>query len=88
MLRNHGADLRGAAPRGPRPYLLPDFNLLGFNYRMTDLQGAVGLVQLAKLDRFIAERERWAAGTCRSCVAAVAAHAAAAGRRPTRGRRS
>ena len=40
--------LRGAAPRGPRPYLLPDFDLLGFNYRMTDLQGAVGLVQLAQ----------------------------------------
>src|SRR5262249_40827718 len=41
---------------GPRPYLLPDFDHLGFNYRMTDLQGAVGLVQLAKLDRFIDER--------------------------------
>ncbi len=27
-----------------------EFNLLGFNYRMTDLQGAVGLVQLAKLN--------------------------------------
>jgi dTDP-4-amino-4,6-dideoxygalactose transaminase len=30
--------------------------LLGFNYRMTDLQAAVGNVQLTKLDRFIAER--------------------------------
>jgi dTDP-4-amino-4,6-dideoxygalactose transaminase len=27
---------------------------------MTDLQGAVGLVQLRKLDRFVAERQRWA----------------------------
>jgi dTDP-4-amino-4,6-dideoxygalactose transaminase len=40
--------------------LLPEFNLLGFNYRMTDLQGAVGLVQLAKLDRLIQERQQWA----------------------------
>ena len=40
--------------------LLPDFDLLGFNYRMTDLQGAVGQVQLRKLDEFIAERQRWA----------------------------
>jgi dTDP-4-amino-4,6-dideoxygalactose transaminase len=48
------------AHHGLRPYLLPDFNLLGFNYRMTDLQGAVGLVQLSKLDKFIAERQRWA----------------------------
>jgi dTDP-4-amino-4,6-dideoxygalactose transaminase len=61
MLRNHGA----AVPEeqrhlGPRPYLLPEFNLLGFNYRMTDLQASVGIVQLRKLDRFIAERQEMA----------------------------
>jgi perosamine synthetase len=61
MLRNHGAEIsEEQRHRGPRPYLLAEFNLLGFNYRMTDLQGAVGLAQLAKLDRFIAERDRWA----------------------------
>ncbi len=61
MLRNHGAEIsEEQRHRGPRPYLLAEFNLLGFNYRMTDLQGAVGLTQLAKLDRFVAERERWA----------------------------
>lgn len=60
-LRNHGASVsEEQRHHGPRPYVLPDFNLLGFNYRMTDLQGAVGLVQLAKLDRFIAERRQWA----------------------------
>jgi dTDP-4-amino-4,6-dideoxygalactose transaminase len=60
-LRNHGASLSEEQRHvGPRPYLLPDFNLLGFNYRMTDLQGAVGLVQLRKLDRYIDERDRWA----------------------------
>ncbi len=61
MLRNHGASIsEEQRHHGPRPYLLAEFNLLGFNYRMTDLQGAVGLVQLAKLDQFIAERQRWA----------------------------
>lgn len=61
MLRNHGAGIsEEQRHHGPRPYLLPDFNLLGFNYRMTDLQGAVGVVQLSKLDKFIAERQRWA----------------------------
>ena len=61
MLRNHGASVsEEQRHRGPRPYLLPEFNLLGFNYRMTDLQGAVGLVQLGKLDGFISERERLA----------------------------
>ncbi len=61
MLRNHGAAVsEEERHRGPRPYLLPEFNLLGFNYRMTDIQGAVGLSQLAKMDAFIAERQRWA----------------------------
>lgn len=60
-LRNHGAEIsEEQRHKGPRPYLLPEFNLLGFNYRMTDLQGAVGLVQLGKLDSFIAERQQWA----------------------------
>lgn len=60
-LRNHGAEIsEEQRHQGPQPYLLPDFNLLGFNYRMTDLQGAVGLVQLGKLDPFIQERQSWA----------------------------
>lgn len=62
MLRNHGASVsEEERHQGPRPYLLPDFDLLGFNYRMTDLQGAVGLVQLRKLDQFIDERAQMAA---------------------------
>jgi dTDP-4-amino-4,6-dideoxygalactose transaminase len=61
LLRNHGASIsEEQRHKGPRPYLLPEFNLLGFNYRMTDLQAAVGVVQLAKLDRFVAERDEWA----------------------------
>jgi len=60
-LRNHGADLSEEQRHvSPKPYVLADFNLLGFNYRMTDLQGAVGLVQLAKMDRYIDERRKWA----------------------------
>jgi perosamine synthetase len=61
ILRNHGASISEEQRHtGSSPYLLPEFNLLGFNYRMTDIQGAVGLVQLGKLDRFIAERQQWA----------------------------
>ena len=61
MLRNHGASIsEEQRHKGPRPYILPDFNILGFNYRMTDLQGAVGLVQLSKLDTFLAERRKHA----------------------------
>jgi len=60
-LRNHGASIsEEERHHGAQPYILPDFNLLGFNYRMTDLQGAVGIVQLSRLDAFIEEREKWA----------------------------
>lgn len=60
-LRNHGAEISEEQRHvGPKPYMLPEFNMLGFNYRMTDLQAAVGLVQLAKLDQFTEERSRWA----------------------------
>ena len=70
-LRNHGASVsEEVRHNGPRPYLLPDFNLLGFNYRMTDLQGAVGLVQLGKLDGFIAARAR-AAATYRDALSGL-----------------
>lgn len=62
MLRNHGASIsEEQRHHGPRPYILPDFNMLGYNYRMTDLQGAVGVVQIKKLDQFIDERSKWAA---------------------------
>ena len=62
QLRNHGASISEEQRHaGPKPYLMADFDVLGFNYRMTDLQGAVGLVQIEKLEGFIAERARWAA---------------------------
>ena len=61
QMRNHGATIsEEQRHHGPKPYILPDFNLLGFNYRMTDLQGAVGIEQLTKLDSFIDERAKWA----------------------------
>ncbi len=46
-------------PMGKRYWLL-DFDEVGYNFRMTDAQAAVGLVQLAKLDGF--NRRRAGAG--------------------------
>lgn len=61
VLRNHGASTsEEERHNGPKPFILPDFNVLGYNYRMTDLQGAIGKVQLKKLDYFIKERNKWA----------------------------
>lgn len=59
VLRNHGVNEPGRGESGRSP-VLPDVEQLGFNYRMTDLQAAIGLVQLGKLDDFIDERDRWA----------------------------
>lgn len=42
-------------PMGHRYWFL-DFDEIGFNYRMTDAQAAVGLVQLTKLDSFNSRR--------------------------------
>jgi dTDP-4-amino-4,6-dideoxygalactose transaminase len=51
-LRNHGLDPEAASP---------DFILPGLNYRLTEFQAALGLTQLAKLERLIAARRRLAA---------------------------
>ena len=60
-MRNHGAEVsEEERHKGAAPYLLPEFNLLGFNYRMTDLQGAIGVEQLKKLEGFIRERDEQA----------------------------
>lgn len=61
ILRNHGASVSEEMRHlGSKPFLLPDFEVVGFNYRMTDLQAALGLVQLDKLERLVSERSRWA----------------------------
>ena len=61
MLRNHGASIsEEQRHHGPRPYILAAYDIVGYNYRMTDLQGTLGIVQLRKLDRFIDERNQWA----------------------------
>ncbi len=59
-LRNHGASLPKENANPAKPYAFADYDMLGFNYRMTDLQAAVGIVQLKKLKQFIDERDQWA----------------------------
>jgi perosamine synthetase len=61
IMRNHGAELsEELRHNSTKPYLLPDFKTLGYNYRMTDLQAAVGLIQLKKLEMFISQRQTFA----------------------------
>ena len=57
VLRNHGM---GALPAGAPLSQMAPVEVVGYNYRLTDIQAAIGLVQLKKLDTFIAERSKWA----------------------------
>ena len=56
-LRDHGADRsdleRHSASDGT---LLPAYRHIGFNYRMTDIQAAIGLVQLRRAEHLLATR--------------------------------
>ena len=61
-LRDHGAALSDHQRHlGPRPYLLADHPLAGYNQRMTDIQAALGSAQMDRADQIIAERRRLAA---------------------------
>jgi dTDP-4-amino-4,6-dideoxygalactose transaminase len=57
ILRNHGASpLESGGAVNSHVVQMPKFDHLGFNYRLTDLQAAIGRVQLEKLPVFLAER--------------------------------
>jgi dTDP-4-amino-4,6-dideoxygalactose transaminase len=55
-LREHGMAVSAHDRHASRSVVVEAYEELGFNYRMTDLQAAVGLVQLGKLDAMVAER--------------------------------
>lgn len=57
-LRNHGATGPGPLQDPTRPYHMGTFNMLGYNLRLSDIQAAVGVAQMAKLDRLLAERQK------------------------------
>lgn len=50
-LRNHGQDPEASGP---------DFIMPGLNYRLTEIQAALGLTQMAKLERIMSARRRLA----------------------------
>jgi dTDP-4-amino-4,6-dideoxygalactose transaminase len=57
-LRNHGSTGPAFGADPSKPYTMSTFDMLGFNLRMSDIQAAVGVAQMAKLDRLLAERRR------------------------------
>lgn len=59
-LRTHGSTVPADARDKGKGFLLPEFNEAGYNYRMTDVQGAMGLAQVEKLDFIIEEKRKGA----------------------------
>jgi len=61
-LRDHGADRSDLVRHeNSLSFLLPTYNYLGYNYRMTDIQGALGCAQMDRLNWILSERRRLAA---------------------------
>lgn len=57
-LRNHGAcGLPPEVKDDPKPYHMALFNELGFNFRLSDIQAAVGVAQMAKLSGLLEHRQ-------------------------------
>ena len=55
-LRQHAMSVSDAARHKTGRVVFESYNEIGYNYRMTDLQAAVGLVQLRRLDGLLARR--------------------------------
>ncbi len=61
-LRDHGASLSNRDRHGQRgSFFLPDFNIVGYNFRMTDFQGALGVAQMEKAEVILGSRRSLAA---------------------------
>ena len=55
-LRGHGMDMSDLARHDARQVIFETYPERGFNYRMTDMQAALGLCQLKALDTILAKR--------------------------------
>jgi dTDP-4-amino-4,6-dideoxygalactose transaminase len=59
-LRQHAMDVSDLARHGAKDIVFEGYPERGFNYRMTDMQAALGLCQLEALDDILAARRRLA----------------------------
>ncbi len=56
-MRDHGASVSDhQRHHGNKPYLLPDFPYLGYNYRMTDIQASIGSSQMDRAESIHLQR--------------------------------
>jgi perosamine synthetase len=58
LLRQHGMSVNDRVRHESSKLIFEDHIEVGYNYRMTDIQAAVGIKQLEKLDWIVAERRK------------------------------
>lgn len=58
LLRQHGMSVNDRVRHNSTTVIIEDHLELGYNYRLTDIQAAVGIKQLEKLDWIIEERRK------------------------------
>jgi perosamine synthetase len=56
LLRQHGMSISDTARHSARQVVFEEYPVVGFNYRMTDIQAAMGRVQLGRLPDLLARR--------------------------------
>jgi perosamine synthetase len=59
-LREHGMNVSAAARHTEGRVVIEHYDEVGYNYRMTDIQAAIGLVQLGRLPEIIERRRKLA----------------------------
>lgn len=74
LLRQHGMSLSDLARHSASKVVVETYDEAGFNYRMTDVQAAIGRVQLTRLGGIVARRQELAAryATLLSAIPGVA----------------
>ena len=69
-LRSHGASVSDLDRHQAKGLVYEEYRELGYNYRMTDIQAAIGIEQMKRLDDLLARRRavagRYNAAFCRS----------------------
>ena len=61
LLRQHGMSVNDLQRHRSKTVVTEEYPIVGYNYRMTDVQAAIGLAQLRRLDGILARRRAIAA---------------------------
>jgi dTDP-4-amino-4,6-dideoxygalactose transaminase len=60
LWRQHGMNVPDTVRHGSREVIFENYPMLGYNYRMTDIQAAIGREQLKRLPEIVERRRRFA----------------------------